>query len=298
MLKNEYKLIPSNAKVNNILYLNAFDVKNTFEGTFQDNVTKISNGAGGIADIFKSADISSIKSIIKATGNIKEGDSKDIYDALSTLSITKLGEVQEIFVLPLPNNISESYVHQYSETELNYMTMILDAINSKAGGKNDQGAIELAQKAVHRSGSILDPRLLDVYKSTDLRRINFGFHLLPQSAKEANMFVESLLKLKSSSRMNQESTFGNVVQMINLNRIFTTQFAIRTNGTFKKNKALNSLINTSNGFMVDEVKFQIKTENLSLYKDSMPKRIEVHISLIERTPVYSKFWKKVLENVT
>lgn len=241
-----------------------------------------------------SSDDDAFRNILKDATNVTK-------QLITNADLLQIDQLHDTLYLPIPNNISESFSHEYDEDKMNIGEMARDAVFNTLTAVGTPGKVvgvlkdigDLALQVMNRSNVILDPRMLLVYKSTNPRSFEFDFNIMPHSQDESNYYKKVIDVLKSYSKAEEMKLLG-FIPALKQDKIFTFNFG----GLKNKNSLMNDLMRTDDtekktpGFFISSVSLTINNDGnyIKTYHDGMPIQMSLKLTFKERKPLYHTFW--------
>jgi hypothetical protein len=190
------------------------------------------------------------------------------------------------FVLPLPNELSDSVNHGWNE-ENGIVSSVVKGVDilDKANGVADKVLSRISDKIGARK-PLIDPGYFQNYTGTTPRTFSFTFDFIPSSRAEANQLLTLIAKLKKYS-----TPTGNMGVLYSPH-YFEISFS---------NEVLDNMINIQSCVISDiEVNYS-GNGYMDTTVDGIPKFMKLSLTIKERRMITSDDWNSsisYLENNT
>ncbi len=264
---NQYKF-PNNLDSTQYLEIDVYDTTN------MDIVNKgLSGGAKKVEDFTKKAFTAVETTFNELKESIKE-------NGIANKSLPRVFKAN-IF-LPLPNNISETFAHEYSEEAgwadqaAKAMPIVGGESIAAVGTFNALGA-GLAKATGSQAYKYFENQI-QMYQKTAFRSIDLTWILVPNNKSESEKIHEIIRVLKMYS--SAEALAGKLI--LRSPHFFELKFS---------NKTLQNALQFTE---VNLISIQVEYSpggGMEMSKDSLPKSVSLNMTFQDREPKLHKHWK-------
>jgi hypothetical protein len=205
------------------------------------------------------------------------GDLKSLITSHSFGNKSLPKEKKATFHLPFPNNLAESLSHQYSEQQ-GWISQ-LTGLKSGEGmiGKMEGMSAGIAKATGSQSYKFFENQI-QMYDKSDFREITLEWTLAPYSEEEAKDIHRIIREIKKYS--SPEALGGKL--LLRSPHFFGLDFnneVLQKQLQFTEVNVTNISIEYSPGGQME------------MFKDDMPKTIQLNITFTDREPKLHKHWK-------
>ncbi len=99
------------------------------------------------------------------------------------------------YAIPLPNQLSEIYSHEWGE-ETGAVKAMTDKLTSEGALKDASTALSRIADSTGAMKAVVDPQFFKDYKSSKPREFNFSIDLMPKTAAEGQLMMQLVRELK------------------------------------------------------------------------------------------------------
>lgn len=204
------------------------------------------------------------------------------------------------FFFPYPNSMFRESIRQdFEQNDFNLQGTILESTMKQVGNLG-QNLYETAKKMYARSGGLIDPFTLNVYKTSLPRTIDLGWKIIPESQKQFVYYLSQIEKLRNMSKAKRESINGKQVGIsyINIKYVFNIEVIGKFGNTLANELLCCDKPISKEGFFISNFRTTITPNGYQTRIDGTPTDFILDISFIERKPLWRADWEKRLGGST